>query len=156
MRRTKLLNKNEIMRILGVKNEPTLQELECINERQFKFFRPIAITTGICKYNFPQVLVQYPINIKENTAVTGMIRLTCPHLVKEIDKYEREGGVERFNLEIQTNIKEQEDFLNAHQEWKKIKELSMTEEEVQFVHQRFKNRADDFLSSGFLGITMGK
>lgn len=156
-RNNKLLsNKDKIYSILGLINEPTSKEIECINQRQFKLYRPLAITKGLCKYNYPQVTIQYPVDIKSNKLASGMIRLTCPHLVKEIDQYEKEGGVAKFNEEIVINDKAKEDFENAHKEWKEIRDLSMTKEEVNFVKDKCRDRADDFLTSGFLGITMGR
>ncbi len=54
----------------------------------------IAAVGQRCKHGFPQAYVQMPFG---KAFASGMIRLSCPHLVKEIDVQEREGGVELVN-----------------------------------------------------------
>lgn len=43
-----------------------------------------AVENTRCKYGFPQAYVQYPVG---NGVSSGMIRLSCPHLVKAGGRY---------------------------------------------------------------------
>jgi hypothetical protein len=143
-------------KILSDYASPSTEHLKCLKERQFQSITPLLSTTGKCRYGFPQVTVNPPVNIENKMAFSGMIRLTCPHLVKEIDSLERDGGVTKFNEEIAPTTHAIEDFLEAHQVWNDIRLEAMSIEEVEYIHQRFGEKAENFFATGFLGIQMGK
>lgn len=146
----------KIPKILSDHSSPSTHHLKCLKERQYQSMTPLVSTTGKCRYGYPQVTVNSPVHLEKKMASSGMIRLTCPHLVKEIDHLERDGGVAKFNEEVAPTTHAIEDFLEAHQIWNEIRQETMSVEEVEFIQQRFGEKAESFLSTGFLGIQMGK
>ena len=72
---------------------PTSDFKNCIEQRQLQ--HPVDNILFIdrmkCKHGFPQAFVQSAVN--QTTVNSGMLRLSCPHLVKEIDILEKNGGI---------------------------------------------------------------
>ena len=139
-------------------NVPTNHQMKCIEERQHGNIikRPIAVSTGVCKYGFPQVLVQHPVDGNSNTTQSGMLRLTCPHLVREIDALEGSGGVKHFNTDVAVLEEVAENFGQVNRDWRQIRDAYMTDEERMIIRQKLGSRADHFLNSGIIGIPMGR
>lgn len=151
----RLLNQ-EITALIGKYSSPTKENLTCLKDRQYQLTIPLVVTTGRCRYGHPQVVVNSPVNIEKNMAFSGMIRLTCPHLIKEIDILERDGGVARFNREIAPKTEAREDFLEAHRVWNEMRKVTSSSEDIEFVRNRFGDQAESFYSTGFLGIQMDR
>ena len=70
---------------------PTKSDLECIESRQLevKVSRIFAVEKDRCRYGHPRAFIRYPVTypygprIDEKPRVSsGMLRLSCPHLVK--------------------------------------------------------------------------
>lgn len=79
----------------------TVQEM--IEKRQISSSTPqvFANEKHGCKYGFTQAFVRYPVSSlgkQLGQLQSGMLRLSCPHLVKEIDIFEEEGGIDQINL----------------------------------------------------------
>lgn len=156
MRFGRRLLHGEISQFVGHHQPPCKDQLVCLRERQYQLSNPLLVTTGKCRYGHPQVVVNSPVNIEKNRTSSGMIRLTCPHLIKEIDSLEREGGVARYNSQIAPKAEAIEDFLEAHHIWKEMRRILMSNEEKDFVRQKLGDQAEDFFSTGFLGIQMDR
>jgi hypothetical protein len=156
MRRGRLFLNSSISKLLGNHEPPTPQQLTCLHDRQQQTTSPLLLSTGICRYGHPQVIVNSPVDIQRNKTFSAMIRLTCPHLIKEIDILEREGGVAKFNHEIAPTEEAKEDFLAAHQTWNEVRRISMNEKEIEFVKKKFGEDSENFFSCGFIGIKIDK
>jgi hypothetical protein len=136
---------------------PSSTHLKCIEARQYnRIRRPIAITTGLCKYGHPQAIVQYPVDISTGAIQSGMLRLTCPNLVKAIDEYEGVGAVKTFNDEVATREDISKNFDRVNRDWKDIRDQYTTKEEKQFVISKLGDDGDNFLSSGIIGVPLDR
>jgi hypothetical protein len=78
----------------------------CVEERQLQHPMSAMVAVGKrCKYGFPQAITLDP-RAREKYGLGGhpidaaLFRLTCPHLVKEIDAWEAEGAVRAFNARV--------------------------------------------------------
>ena len=50
---------------------------------------------SLCRHGWPQAALWQPMGSQR--PVSGLMRLTCPHLVQQIDDWEREGAINEFN-----------------------------------------------------------
>ena len=91
-------------------------------------------------------------DIKNGRISSGMIRLTCPHLVKLIDDIESKGGVNNYNEVISNRPDIQSNFARTNEQWRFIKLNVMSKEEKEYVELKLLGKADNFLESGFIGI----
>lgn len=156
---------------------PSHTDLRCIEERQV--CNPVtnlfAVTKEKCKYGFPQAFVQLPVGFKDQMN-SGMLRLSCPHLVKFIDKYETvQLGIESLNALLTdspqpSNITSAEhidlseygitsedlrnNFLDVNKRWQDIRNASLTEREKQLIYStKGITIGDQLVNSGLIGIT---
>ncbi len=128
----------------------------CLKQFQFDSKRIIGSCSTTCRKGYPQVIVMYPVNLTSSTISSGILRLTCPHLVREIDQLEREGSVKKYNENLTNKPEIIEDFLQSHETWRTIRKLAMNEEEVSFVQTKLQDRANDVFESGLIGIPKGR
>ena len=80
---------------------------------------------SFCRHGFPQVYVGLPINDRGGIS-SGMIRLSCPHLVKEIDRIEAEGAIARVDARLATSADLQANFAATNAAWRTIRHASVT------------------------------
>lgn len=142
-----------------------------------------AIEKNRCRHGFPRAIVQRAVAEKsrrdvsdksststpsqrlsksptEYTISSGMLRLTCPYLVKAIDELEAQSGVQRVN-QLVANTPEysdyKENFHKANATWQRIREetTSPTHREVAEVQLGPKS-ARRMFESGLIGITQGR
>lgn len=93
-----------------------------------------------------------PVSLENTSINSGMLRLTCPHLVKLIDEIEGRGGVQAYNKNISSRNDVKNNFAHVNEQWRLIKRASISDEEEKFIHMKLKDKADDFLTSGIIGI----
>lgn len=84
---------------------PNATMIEVIEKRQIASRTPFVVANEKhgCKYGFTQAFLRQPVSGRDNhnelgKLQSGMVRLSCPHLVKEIDTFEEEGGIDQINL----------------------------------------------------------
>lgn len=100
-----------------------------------------------------KAVVRRPVDLKNSIINSGMLRLTCPYLVKLIDDIEGQGGVKRYNEErIVGQQSILDNFSHVNDQWRLIKHAATTQEERDYVAEKLQDRADDFLNSGIIGI----
>ena len=139
---------------LGIK--PEIHHLKCIEERQTgsRMKKSIAVSLGHCKYGFPQAVVRRPVDMENGVTQSGMVRLTCPHLVREIDEYEAAGGVSIFNKEFAIKDDVSANFRVVNQDWQIIRNEYSTPEEKTHVKEKLGDRAINFFDSGIIGVPL--
>lgn len=54
-----------------------------------------------CRHGFPQAFAFHPVGYKISS---GLFRLSCPLLVKAIDKLEEDGGLEDVNDQLEVDV----------------------------------------------------
>jgi hypothetical protein len=112
-----------------------------------------------CKYGFPQAYVQYPVG---NGVSSGMIRLSCPHLVKAVDEYERQGALDEFDALVADNGSKQGEMLRSsfgtvNEAWRDIKVAAVTPEDVDIMNRKLgQDGTNCLMNSGIIGCTFGK
>ena len=132
---------------------PSATDISCIGERQiFGDVEGIfGVSKSACKHHHPQAFVRYPVGSKISS---GMLRLTCPLLVKAIDEWEAEGAIPKLNTILRQNSSIQNDFRTTNSIWSQIKLESTTEEQKNYVVQnKGKAEAAHIFGSGIIGVT---
>ena len=101
--------------------------------------------------------MQYPVG---GGVSSGMIRLSCPHLVKAVDEYERQGALEEFDAILADEVvgeKLRRNFLETNLAWREIRGKAVTEEERELMKKKLgEEGADHLMRSGIIGCTPGK
>jgi hypothetical protein len=101
--------------------------------------------------------VQFPVG---GGVSSGMLRLSCPHLVKAVDELEKEGALDHFDGKL---AKEEEgrvlraSFSDTNEAWRSIRKEAVTEQDRQTMNDRLgKEGAKHLMESGIIGCTIGK
>ena len=87
---------------------------------------------------------------------SGMVRLSCPHLVKAIDELEASGGLEEMNTLL---ANEREDgkylrssFFKVNAVWGAVRRVIMDEEDIQVAQNHLGTTgASKLINSGIIG-----
>ncbi|CAM9939242.1 unnamed protein product, partial [Sphacelaria rigidula] len=75
--------------------------MRCIEERQLRHRAEHAMAVSPpCRHGFPQAFAYHPVGHKISS---GLFRLSCPLLVKAIDKLEEDGGLEDVNDQLEVD-----------------------------------------------------
>jgi hypothetical protein len=86
-----------------------------------------------------------------------MVRLSCPLLVKAIDEYEADKGIEYINNLLVGNNSLTESFKRVNSRWKEVKSLTISaEDQSRLVEMHTLKGADSFMSSGIIGVSQNK
>eukprot|EP01041_Mallomonas_annulata_P008213 gene8213-16887_t len=138
---------------------PKVVDIECIRDRQLDnpTINILLVDSVKCKHGFPQAFIQRPVSISESKVNSGMIRLSCPHLVKAIDQWEAEGGIEEANENLKHDVALRENFLEVNRQWGVIRREAMTTVDAAFVEEYLgQDSAVKLITSGLIGITPDK
>lgn len=150
------ITESVLSKYLPLSTIPTESDLKCIGERQVfgNISGIFAVDSLKCKYGFPQAFVRYPFTPKISS---GMIRLSCPLLVKAIDVYEANNGINKLNELVHQNHSIQSSFHKVNIRWKNIKNTFVsTEQKEMLVSKMGSHSANSFLNSGIIGISENK
>ena len=138
---------------------PTTEHRRVIEERQVD--RPAVALFGVedarCKHGFPQAYVQYPVG---GGISSGMIRLSCPHLVKAVDEMEADGALVDFDAKLadeEQGAALRDSFMSTNLAWRTIRRTAVTEEDREYMDKKLGIEGTKFLmESGIIGCTIGK
>ena len=138
---------------------PTVSDMEVIESRQIG--RPargtFAVENARCKYGFPQAFVQYPVG---KSISSGMIRLSCPHLVKAVDVIEAEGGLDYFDSKLASEAEDgvlRSSFNSTNLAWMAIRNDAVSSKDRDYVQKKLGIEGTKFLmESGIIGCTIGR
>lgn len=136
---------------------PLVKDLICISERQLdhKVSDIFAIDKVGCRHGYPRAFIQYPVG--EKAMSSGMLRLSCPHLVKAVDKFEDEGGIDEFNSQLNANMTLQSEFLAINNAWAAIRTTSTSETDRTKIRAVLGKETElQLMTSGIIGITVNK
>ena len=166
----------------------TEQDKLCIETRQLD--RTVngiwAVEKKRCKYGFPRAFVRsavtypnkcYPDDSEVKTpgmlgseardkiqVSSGMLRLSCPHLVKAVDDLEDEGGIETINDRLNADRDDDElaeplrlSFLRVNKAWATIRSTTMSQGDIKVAEAYLgKEGASTMINSGIIGVTPEK
>lgn len=138
---------------------PTLSDMEVLKRQCGENTQNVdicAVSKSKCRHGYSQSYVYHPVNKKSGFVTSGMVRLTCPHLVKSIDDYEKEGAVRKFNLEVVNKPKMQKTLFEAQEAWQNLKQILITDEQKQQIHDTLGDASHNFFTSGLIGISENK
>ena len=138
---------------------PTAVDLQVIEQRQIG--RTATAMFGVentrCKHGFPQAYVQYPVG---GGVSSGMIRLSCPHLVKSVDEMESDGALNDFDAKLaneETGVHLRDSFMDTNLAWRAIRETAVSVEDRLYMDEKLGIEGSKFLmESGIIGCTIGK
>lgn len=162
---TGILCTAEVMSHLHNSRPVNSEDLRVIEERQES--RTVngifAVERTLCKYGFPRAYVRFPVTGEGNRQISsGMLRLSCPHLVKAVDSYENVSrAIEKFNEAIAQGDDEASrytaNFLATNLAWHRIRKSAVSEEDLVAIEKKLgKVNTDIFMESGITGITLKK
>jgi hypothetical protein len=116
-----------------------------------------AVEKVRCKHGYPRAFVSYPVS---DGISSGMLRLSCPHLVKAIDEIERKGAIDEFDAVLQDkNLGKglRQNFEETNKAWRDIRYSAVTEEDRQMMDKKLGvEGAANLMESGIIGCTPGK
>ena len=115
-------------------------------------------STSLCRHGWPQAALWQPIGSQR--PVSGIMRLTCPHLVKEIDEWEREGALDAFNRRLNDPLDEGRRTAildEANKEHRRLRRAMMSDGDLANLEERFGAAgATAFMDSGIAGMSPTK
>mmetsp|Transcript_107142 Transcript_107142/g.206077 ORF Transcript_107142/g.206077 Transcript_107142/m.206077 type:complete len:216 (-) Transcript_107142:55-702(-) len=88
-----------------------------------------------------------------------MIRLSCPHLVKEIDQWEHDGAIEELNYLLEKDRGEalRENFRETNKAHSDLRKAATTPEQMQHLIERHGQKRVDFrMQGGIIGVSQNK
>ena len=86
-----------------------------------------------------------------------MLRLSCPFLVKAIDEWEANGGIEEVNAALHESEDLQESFVQTNQAWQVIRRNSVSPEQKEYVSSIIGAKGLlNFMDSGIIGVSQNK
>lgn len=111
-------------------------------------------TQCACRHNFPQVFTLDPLP-NDRRMNSGLLKLSCPLLVRAVDQLEDEGCIAQFNKRVEDSRKLQDAMRDAHKVHAKIRMVLLdTEDQRQALKLRLGDQgADFFLSAGVAGAS---
>ena len=139
---------------------PTDTDRQVIEERHVGRSVPglFAVSSVRCRFGFSQAYVSYPVN-SNNGISSGMVRLSCPHLVKEIDRIEKEGAITELDATLAsssssstTSLRSNFEEINA--DWKAIRNAAVTQKDRDVIVQMLgPEGSNNLMNSGIIGCT---
>lgn len=134
-----------------------MHDRRVIEERQLGRVVPglFSVSEARCKHGYPQAYVTYPVNNAGGIS-SGMIRLSCPHLVKEIDLIESKGAIEQMDLNLANSAdggpQLQANFAATNKAWRLIRNSAVTQEDREFMGKALGTEgAANLMESGIIG-----
>lgn len=172
----------------------TPQDLKCIEHRQLgRTVNGMLAVGKKCKHGYPQAFVRHPISytsdwygkedkrekeektpgvsgseIDRISVNSGMVRLSCPHLIKAIDELEAEGGLVEMNEKLAEEkeaktVEEKSEqilrtsFFRVNSAWSRIRQAVMSEvDEKIAIAYLGPEGARRMIGSGIIGVTTDK
>lgn len=140
---------------------PSNQCRQTIAERQLavkKITGMFAVPKQKCKYGYSQAFVQYPVG---GGISSGMIRLSCPHLVKAVDEYESNGGIDYFNQMLREDSEQgaklRSNFQDINDSWSRIRSRAITDQEKKLLEDQLGSaKTENLINSGIIGISISR
>jgi len=145
------------------------REKEVIEDRQLRFKSNAFIgvpAVSKCRHGFPQAVLSNPVGHSTSTGwkpVSGICRLTCPHLVKSLDEYEAEGAVAAYNQRLRSGEATTEGrnwptaVARSNQAHRALKRALMSDSDIDRVEECFGAEGKDaFMQSGVAGMSPTK
>ena len=83
-----------------------------------------------CQHGFPQVFALDPLP-PSGRMNSGLLKLTCPLLVRAVDELEDDGYIHRFNEQVAEDAGLQMSILEAHQEHASARIKMLDEQEIE-------------------------
>ena len=80
---------------------------------------PAAAAIGVpahcaCRHDFAQAFAMDPLPLGTSRANSGLLKLTCPHLVRAVDVLEDEGVMSRLNAALKASAELRDAAMGAH------------------------------------------
>jgi hypothetical protein len=114
---------------------------------------------SLCRHGWPQAALWQPMGSQR--PVSGLMRLTCPHLVQQIDDWEREGAInefnERLNRDDEAGRARRAELHKANDEHRRLRRAMMSAGDEEKVAVRFGEKGKEaFMNSGIAGMSPTK
>jgi len=137
---------------------PTPDDQRCIEERhlEHKVTGMYAVEGSRCRHGVPRAFMQFPVAGKISS---GMVRLTCPHLVKAIDEWEADGAIDDFNARLEEDGAMRDNFAAtnaAHKELRNHPSAISAAERGVIMAKLGDEVGSNLINSGIIGISPGR
>jgi len=113
-------------------------------------------STCLCRHGFPQAFAMDPLPKATGRMNSGLLKLTCPLLVRAIDTLEDEGFMEDLNKKLADSNRLQDCAIAAHNSHSSVRQELLDRTDVDAIRNRLGDRGTDaFLKSGVAGASAG-
>jgi len=113
-------------------------------------------STCLCRHGFPQAFAMDPLPKATGRMNSGLLKLTCPLLVRAIDTLEDEGFMEDLNKKLADSNQLQDSAIAAHNAHASVRQELLDRADVDVIRNRLGDRGTDaFLKSGVAGASAG-
>ena len=121
---------------------------------------------SMCRHGFPQVFVLDPYPPGERRINSGILKLTCPHLVRAVDDLEDQGMIQNLNEQIgdtssiKLNEGEEKDpilsiMLGSHKRHSNARKRMLTQDDITSIQSKLGEKGvHAFLESGVAGSSI--
>ena len=111
-----------------------------------------------CRHGFPQAFAMDPLPASTGGGRlnSGLVKLTCPLLVRAVDALEDEGGIDEFNERLRTDAAWRNSASFAHKLHEEVRNTLLNDEDVDAIRRKLGVRGTDaFMSAGVAGSSAG-
>jgi len=112
-----------------------------------------------CQHGFPQAFAMDPLPNNLGRINSGMLKLSCPYLVKAVDILEDEGMILRINEDNKENHNIDpmwEEMNQRHLVHSQVRQAMLSNKEIELLQSKLGRKgAASFLEAGVAGATQG-
>lgn len=114
-------------------------------------------TSCLCRHGSPQAFAMDPLPKDTGRANSGLLKLTCPHLVRAVDSLEDEGVMAEMNDHLMASKEWQAAAADAHTIHAETRRIILDDSrDYEMVRSKLGDRgADAFMRAGVAGSTVG-
>jgi hypothetical protein len=109
-----------------------------------------------CRHGFAQAFALDPAPPSSGRMTSGLLKLSCPLLVRAVDELEDEGFIQQFNERVATNVELQAAILDAHQTHAtaRMQMIGQQEETLKTIEEKLGERgATAFMQAGVAAVS---
>ena len=158
-------------------SQPTTEHDKSVLRRQTGQTAPAEAAIGVpsacsCCHGFPQAFAMDPFPANGRRINSGLVKLSCPHLVRAVDELEDEGGIGAINDIVKGSEELQRSMVLTHELHAKVRRDMLEDVDAKMnggdadeqavgamndiLRQKLGERgAEAFLSSGVAGSSAG-
>lgn len=109
-------------------------------------------STCHCQHGFPQAFAMDPVHAGRMNS--GLLKLTCPLLVRAVDALEDDGVIQALNQRLATDSSLQSEIKETHNRHAQVRKAMLSSSELKSIRSKLGDAASGaFLSAGVAGAS---